>query len=289
MGAVALLAINYLRQELDAHLFAEIEPYGLFSPSQVDIRDGLIQELEFPETRFYYWDEAQVHDLIILVGKEQPPDAHAMASRVLDLAQHFGVERVYTAAAFPMLMHHTQSPGVWGTCTHAPLLRDLEAFDVRLMDQGTIGGLNGVLLSVAKERGIEGLCLLGEIPIYATQMINPMASHAILTVLARMLGIRVNLDKLVAWADDLRAEMDKLYELLPEHVKEATLRGADLPTSAGPERPTAEAPLVADDEFFKEIEQFLEQSSSTPDSGDQRPPPGDREDEDEQDPDASPP
>lgn len=285
MGAVALLAINYLRQELDARFFAELNPYGLFSPSQVHIQDGLIQGLEFPETRFYYWDQGQTHDLIIMVGKEQPPNAYEMASRVLDLAQRFGVQRVYTTAAFPLFIHHMQTPGVWGTCTHAHFIGTLQALGVRLMDQGTIGGLNGILLSVAKERGLEGLCLLGEIPIYATQMINPMASHAVLAVLARMLDIEIDLSKLVAWAEDMQPEMDRLYDLLPEDIKEATLRGPDLPSS-DVDRPAAETPLVADDEFFKEIEQFLEQSSSSPDAGDQRPPPEDQEDLTDQDPDA---
>jgi len=123
----------------------------------------------------------------------------------------------------------------------------MKTHGVGIMDQGTIGGLNGLLLAIAKERNIEGLCLLGDIPLYTTQMINPGASHAILAVLTRMLNLEIDLKRLILWAEDLRPEMDKLYSILPRRIREAT------------EPTQAEQPLVADASFFDEIERFLEQ------------------------------
>ena len=246
MGAVALLTANYLRQELDAAFFGEIDPYDYFSPSQVQIKDGLIQAPELPQTKFYFWNKGEVHDLIFLIGTEQPPDPYEMALQVLDTAQQFGVERIYTSAAFPTLIHHSQEPGVRGTATHPYLVAEMKTYGVGIMDQGTIGGLNGLLLAIAKERNIEGLCLLGDIPLYTTQMINPGASHAILAVLTRMLNLEIDLKRLTVWAEDLRPEMDKLYSILPRRIREAT------------EPTQAEQPLVADARFFDEIERFLE-------------------------------
>jgi proteasome assembly chaperone (PAC2) family protein len=260
MGAVALLTANYLRQELDAKPFAEFDAHDFFSPSHVPIVDGLIQEPELPQARFYYWDEGRAHDLIILVGTEQPSNAYEMALQVIDLAQQFGVERIFTSAAFPTLIHHTHEPGVWGTATHPDLVALMEAHKVTIMDQGTIGGLNGLLLTTALERGMGGLCLLGEIPIYATQIVNPRASRAVLTILAAMIAVEIDLERLSLWADHLRPEMDALYKVLPSNLREAVESNRGTPHAPLTASSRAEQPLVADANFFEAIEQFLQQS-----------------------------
>jgi proteasome assembly chaperone (PAC2) family protein len=270
MGAVALLAVNFLRQELEATLLGEIDPCAFFSPSQVRISDRLLQTPEFPENRFYFWQQGGAgHDLLFFVGTEQPSQGYQMALLILDLAEQFGVERIYTAAAFPTLLHHRQDPGVWGTATHADLLAEMEAYSVRIMDKGTIGGLNGLLLAAGKERELEGLCLLGEIPVYATQTINPKASSAVLTVLTQMLGVEINLTKLALWADDLTPQMDRLYNLLPDHAKEAIEGAEDTEALPPPPALAAGEELVADEAFFDEIERFLQQHWRTKDDEDE--------------------
>ena len=257
MGAVAILAINYLQQNLSAEVLGEIDPHAFFSPSQVHIKDRLIQVPEFPENKFYYLKEEAVHDLIFFVGTEQPSQGYELARMILDVAEQFGVERIYTVASFPTFIHHSQEPGVWGTATHSELLTELEAHGVTIMEQGTIGGLNGLLLAAGKERGIGGLCLLGEIPIYATQMINPKASQAVLTILARMLNVEIDMEKLVLWAEDLIPQMERLYKILPDHVQE-NIERADRTAAFSRSAPQAETEFVADEAFFDEIERFLE-------------------------------
>ncbi|MFN2157952.1 MAG: PAC2 family protein [Anaerolineae bacterium] len=264
MGAVALLTVNYLRQELQAELFGRIDPRPYYAPNEVVIEDGLIQPATLPETKFYWWRSGGRHDLILVVGTEQPTDAHRMAEEIALTAVRLGVQRVYTAAAYPTFIHHASDPAVWGTATHTDLLIELENHGVKLMQQGTIGGLNGLLLSVARDHDIEGACLLGEIPLYTTQMINPRASQAVLWHLVRMLDLDIGLQKLVAWARDLEPQMDQLYEMLPDHVREALERGEQPAVDLSSQRSEAEPPLVADEAFFDEIERFLnEQRGST--------------------------
>ena len=259
MGAVGLLAANYMRQELDAELFGEIDPYDFFSPSQVLVQDGLIQNPEFPESHFYFWDKGKEHDLIIFVGTEQPTDTFGMTVQVLDVAQRFGVERIYTAAAFATIIHHSQEPKVWGTATHPHLVADMRNYGVAIMERGPMVGLNALLLAVAKEHDIEGLCLLGEIPFYATRVINPRASHAVLSILERMLEIEVDLTKLSVWAEDLMPQMDKLYSILPDQAKEVAEDAQATMSSPLSEPLKTEQPLVADERFFEDIEYFLKQ------------------------------
>jgi len=79
-----------------------------------------------------------------------------------------------------------------------------------------------------------------------------------------MLDLDIGLQKLVAWARDLEPQMDQLYEMLPDHVREALERGEQPAVDLSSQRSEAEAPLVADEAFFDEIERFLnEQRGST--------------------------
>lgn len=253
MGGVAIIAANYLRQQLEAEEFGEIDAHHFFSPAQVLIKDYLIQAPELPDSKFYSWAGAHEHDLVIFVGNSQAERGYEFAQCVLDVAEEFQVGRIYTFAAFPLFIHHSRQPGVWGAATDPELVEYLKGYHVQLMENGTIGGLNGLLLGVAKERRIGGVCLLGEIPIYATQVVNPKASQAVLRVLSEMLDIPISLDDLAVWADKLEPEMDKLYQALPEDMREAIDRFESLTTYSRP------AETEADRDLFEEIEDFLEE------------------------------
>ena len=86
-----------------------------------------------------------------------------------------------------------------------------------------IAGLNGLLLGVAKERSIEGVCLLGEVPIYATKIQNPMAALAVLKGLSPMLDIEVDLDELAQMAAETKEMMKQVAsEAMEEYIEHFT-------------------------------------------------------------------
>jgi hypothetical protein len=211
MGNVALGAARYLRKKLRAIPFAEIEPSGFFNPTGVLIKDRIIEKPGLPENKFYYW-KGPNHDLVIFIGEAQPAldKDYEFASKVLDVAERFGVKRVYTFAAAPTPIHHTKKPKVWCTATSKELLKGLVKYDVVLMEGGHISGLNGLLLGSAKEREIDGVCLLGEIPYYTTQIENPKSSQAVLEVLIRILDIKVDISEIEVSAKHTEEEIEKL-------------------------------------------------------------------------------
>jgi proteasome assembly chaperone (PAC2) family protein len=100
---------------------------------------------------------------------------------------------------------------------------------------------------------MEGVCLLGEMPIYATRIANPKAAQAVLEVLTRMLGIVIDLEDLTDMAEQVEPNMEQLYGFLSEEAKEAIARFEDL--TAGFRSPPLE--MRADQELFDEIERFL--------------------------------
>jgi proteasome assembly chaperone (PAC2) family protein len=107
-------------------------------------------------------------------------------------------------------IHHSEELKVWGAATTADLVEELSKYDVVLRGNLRIAGLNGLILGMAKEKGMEGICLLGEVPAYATQIANPKASLAVLRVLTKMLGITLDLTELGHLAEQVDEEMDKI-------------------------------------------------------------------------------
>lgn len=208
---VALGAVTYLRDKLSAEEFAQIDPLGFFTLNGALVEENLILTARFPESSFYFWkNESTGKDLIIFLGEAQPSSQrYEFAHEVLALAQSFGVERVYTLAA-AIVPHPGEKPKVWAAATDAGLLEELRKYGMVLKGDFYISGMNGLLLSVAKERNMEGICLLGETPDYATQIQNPSASLAVLEVLTQILEIEIDFGELRALVKHVQEEMERL-------------------------------------------------------------------------------
>ncbi|MDH4268925.1 MAG: PAC2 family protein, partial [Dehalococcoidia bacterium] len=149
--------------------------------------------------------------LVIFIGEEQPAfKGYELVNCVLDVAQRFRVSRVYSCAAAVTRIHHSEEMKVWGAATDPNLVDELSKHSVILRGNLRIAGLNGLILGMAKERGMEGICLLGEVPSYATQIANPKASLAVLGILTKMLGITLDLAELGHLAERVDEEMDRI-------------------------------------------------------------------------------
>ena len=87
------------------------------------------------------------------------------------------------------------------------MVQELKKLNLKQKGNLQIAGLNGLLLGVAKEREIDGMCLLGEVPMYASRMPNPMAALAVLRTLSKMLEIEIDLVELTRVAEETREKM----------------------------------------------------------------------------------
>ncbi|TEU02368.1 MAG: hypothetical protein E3J24_06285 [Dehalococcoidia bacterium] len=259
MGGVAIIAARYLTEKWGAKEFGSIAPEGFFDLSGVLIEDNTVRDLEFPENKFYLSRSRGRRDWIIFIGEAQPlMNGYRLANLVLDVAQKFGVKKLYTFAAAPTHIYHTKKPRVLAVATMPKLIRGLEKYDVTLLKQGSISGLNGLLLGAAKQRNIPGICLLGEIPIYTTHIANPRSAKAVLQVLAQMSNLEIDLTDIDRWVKETGEEIEeKIYQLkesFGEEAKElidyfARLAEQTSEEELGPEYKT--------EELLKEIERFL--------------------------------
>ncbi|MCL2149866.1 MAG: PAC2 family protein [Dehalococcoidia bacterium] len=217
---VAIIIATYLARKLGPKDLAQIRPNYFFDPVGVMVRGNLVEEPQFPQSSFYYHKNPHGEDLVIFLGDAQPnAKSYDLANVVVDVAERFHVRRIYTCAAAITRIHHTEQPRVWGVGTTPAVLEDLAAHGAFLGGNLQIAGLNGLLLGVAKERGVEGACLLGEVPGYAARLHNPMAALAVVRVLESMLGLKINLDELTAVAEEGREHMKQMAaEAMEEYI-----------------------------------------------------------------------
>ncbi len=210
VGNVAMIIATYLTSKLHFKELAEIKPANFFDPTGVLVEDSIIEAPQFPQSKFFYRknDNKNGSDLILFLGDDQPPTkGYELANCVLDLSQRFHVQRVYTCAAALTRIHHTEQPKVWGVGTNQALVQELKTLNLKQKGNLQIAGLNGLLLGVAKEREIDGMCLLGEVPMYASRMPNPMAALAVVKILSKMLEIEVDTTELAKLAEETRQKM----------------------------------------------------------------------------------
>jgi hypothetical protein len=238
IGNIGIIAIDTLRGILDAEEFGEIEPWDFFYPKRVLIRKGVLEDLEFPNSKFHF-KKTKGKDIIFFIGEEQPTEggrmyaegrkAYHMANLVLDVAEQFKCTRVYTSGAAVALTHHTIKPRVWAVPNIEGLIPEIKGYGntVLMSDiegrggHGNITGLNGLLLGVAKKRGFEAICLMGEIPIYlqGLPMSYPKASKSVLEVLSHSLEIAVDLDKLDELDQKVERRIEEFYRQIPLEIR----------------------------------------------------------------------
>jgi hypothetical protein len=219
MGNIALNAGVYLLAKLQMSMLAELEARDLFDVEHIDVKDGILRLGRRPRNRFFVWrDPNQRHDLLLFLGEAQPPlGKYVFCQKLLDFGKQLGVERVFTFAAMATQMHPEHPSRVFAAATDRQSLDDLKHPELEVLENGRVGGLNGVLLGVAAENGMSGVCLLGEMPHIFSQLPFPKASLAILKVYARLAGIELDFSEL---AEQARIMEERLGELLAR-VEEA--------------------------------------------------------------------
>ena len=209
---VSTIVATYLKRKLDFKKLAEVEAFHFFDPIGVVVENSVIEAPQFPKSEFYYWKNKDGgSDIILFIGEDQPTaKGYELANCVLDVGLRFHAKRIYTCAAALTRIHHTEEPKVWGVATSQPVADDLKSYNLIQKGSLHIAGLNGLLLGIAKERNIEGVCLLGEVPMYATRIQNPIAALAILKTLTKLLGIEIDTTELTQLARETKENMKQV-------------------------------------------------------------------------------
>lgn len=222
MGRVARTAGEYLAAKLHMEGVGDFPSDQFFEMAHVAVDHGLVRAGPRPRCPLFLWrDPHERHDIILLLGEAQPASGgFTLCQQIVEQARRWGVQRVVTFAAMATQMHPTDPARVFAAVTHPPMLEEIEALEVELLDGGQVGGLNGLMIAAAQEQGIEGACLLGELPYYATQVPNPKASRVVLATLAEVLDIEMDFAELDEQAEQIDAQLAELVEQLQRRAEQ---------------------------------------------------------------------
>jgi uncharacterized protein (TIGR00162 family) len=166
-------------------------------------------------------------DLLLLGGDQQSatPEGHyELCEMYLDIAEEYGVSRIYTLGGFPtgQLTHMDE---VMGAVNNAELAGDLEAYGVKFKENepgGGIVGASGLLLGLGKFRGIDAACLMGYTSGY---MVDPKSAQSVLRVISSMLDVEIDVSEL----EERAREMEKIVANIMEQKQQQQMLPDTIP------------------------------------------------------------
>jgi uncharacterized protein (TIGR00162 family) len=215
MAYIGKLSVDYLIQQLKADIIGEV--YSKHFPPYVIIKEDGLVELMRNELHAYRHESGQ--DLVFLSGNSQafsPEGQYEISEKVLDWAIENGVKRVYSIAAL-VTDRQFDVPNVFATTTSLELLEQAKANGAQQLDHGIIGGENGLIIGLAKEKNLDATCLLAETHGYQAPtgeyVIDPRAAKAALNVLIKLLNLKVDMEPMEKQAMEMDEAFAKMAEI----------------------------------------------------------------------------
>jgi len=183
MGNVAGIGMDFLVKKLKAKLFAEI--YAFWPPA-VSYEQGLIK-YDQSSYKFHY---LQKENIVLFSGEFNPSDPrrlYELCYEVVDMAKKLKVSTLYSIGA-ALRQPSPAEPKLFAATTTSKHLNLLKKKKLELLNmQGQITGFNGLVLGIAKEKQLDGICILGEID--NPNIIQPKSAKLILEKLLQVLEL----------------------------------------------------------------------------------------------------
>ncbi|MUV89358.1 proteasome assembly chaperone family protein [Halapricum sp. CBA1109] len=210
VGHVGKLAAEHVLEELDSEVIARV--YSTHFPPQVSVEDG---RTELAHTEFTAVTTDSGPDVVVLTGDHQAQDNaghYGLADTFLDVAERFGVERVFALGGVPT-GELIEEYDVLGAATSDDLIDDLTEAGVDFREDepaGGIVGVSGLLLGLGERRGFSAACLMGETSGY---LVDPKSAQAVLEILQDVVGFEVDFASLEDRADEMEEVVRKIQEM----------------------------------------------------------------------------
>lgn len=191
VGNVGRIAVSYLIEKLKAKKFAEIHSDFFFPLAIVSPKNEI---LPLSIDLYYYKGK---NDIIFVIGDSQPVDYkgyYKICEKIIEIGVKFKVKEFITTGGFGIGVEKPK-PKVLGALTNLNDLQRLKKLGVYFEKENPIGsifGVSGLLLTMAKNKEIRGYSLLGE-TIGFPILTDPKAAEQIIKVLMKLIEVKVDL------------------------------------------------------------------------------------------------
>ncbi|MEX2626621.1 MAG: PAC2 family protein [Ilumatobacteraceae bacterium] len=241
VGDTATAALQRFVDPDTAVTVAELDPDPFYDFTQerphVEIVDGEVRVLRWPDNRFEVCRGDSSRDLVVLLGIEPHLAWPTYAEAIVRVAERLGCEAVVTVGAQAEAVPHTRTPLVTGSTTNTELAGRLGLSKPSY--QG-MTGVVGVLQAALEARDVPAVSLRVGIPHYLANAEHPQAVEALHLHLAHVLGVRADpgpADEIARWRSlhDEAVEHDvqlamyvKMLEQDHDRRAEASVPSADV-------------------------------------------------------------
>ena len=222
VGNIGRVAVGYMIDKLGAKKFAQLYSEHFFP--FVMLHDK--SEIHLLKNEFFYWKAKKKgqRDLIFLVGDCQSLSTHGhyeISEKVLDFVSGFGVKEMFTVGGLAT-GEVEEEPAVYGAVSHKELVKKYKGYGIQFTAGERVGyivGASGLFLGLGKERGMKGVCLLGETSGFPI-VTDPKAAEAVLQVLTKILNIEIDMSML----EEKVKEMEKFIKKVENLQKKAIMQ-----------------------------------------------------------------
>jgi len=222
VGNIGRVAAGYLISELKAKKFAHLYSEHFFP--FVMLHNNY--EIRLLKNEFYYWKAKKKgqRDLILLIGDCQSlsPNGHYdVIENILDFAQKMGVKDIITIGGLAT-GDVEEKPKVLGSVTEKGMIKKYKGTGIEFTAGEKVGyivGAAGLLLGLGAERGMKGLCILGETSGFPI-VTDPKAAEVVLNAIKKILNIKLDMSKL----DKRVKEMERFIKRVESLQKKAIMQ-----------------------------------------------------------------
>ena len=231
--------------EIDAdpfYDFTQIRP-------QVEIDEGEMRVIHWPENRFDVVRGLGSRDLVVLVGTEPHLYWRTYSACIRHVVEQIGCEAVVTVGSAGEPVPHSRAPLVTGSTTDVDLARRL---GIGLPTYEGVTGVAGVIHADLAAHGIPSVSLRVGVPHYLVNAEHPQAVAALQAHLSHVLNVPLSDD-----GGELAAEIERWRSLHDEVVAGDTQLQMYVRMLEIEHDRRSEASIPSADDLGAQFEQFL--------------------------------
>lgn len=224
VGNIGRVAVGYLVKELNAKKFAQLYSEHFFP--FVMLHDDYKIDLLKNNLYYYKAEKRGQRDIVFMTGDCQSlsPNGHyEVVETVLDFIQKLGVKEIITIGGLAT-GEIEEKPKVIGAATDNKIIKQYKKSGIDFIAGEKVGyivGAAGLFLGLGKERGMRGICVLGETSGFPI-VTDPKAAETVLNSITGVLKLKLDMSKLEERVKEMERFIRKVEELQRKALMQIT-------------------------------------------------------------------
>jgi len=168
--------------------------------------------IRWPRSAFWLWQPPEPRaGLLLFRGLEPQRRWRAYTTALLEVAARCGVQRMVSLGAVLAGVPHTRPPRVTGSSTDPAWQTRFEACRMLTRRSRYEGptGIATIVMDAAQRRAMASCNVRGQAPHYLQRATHPAVSRALLTAVARLLDLELDLSPCEAAVQTFRTQCDQ--------------------------------------------------------------------------------